>query len=517
MTYLDPDRTYDVDAVSGSFMMLSREVLERVGGLDESFFMYGEDLDYCYRVLQAGYKVYYVHATQIIHFKGESTKRSEVDEIRVFYDAMRIFVRKHFSHSLLLTMFLSIGISIRAAAAFLGRASRAIAVALVDLLLALCAMLAGEFLRYGNLFTLPAYAYPVVWLVPPFVVVSAIALTGGYSTHRFSVARSGIGVLISYVLISATVFFAKEFAFSRFVVVIAGALSMAVIPGWRLIMRIAGRAGTTRRSGKILFGRRTVIVGTGPSAQAVLRKLRARVDDGYEVVGFVSTNRREVGERLSGLDIVGSIDNVAKVINDRNVTEVIFSTDGLSFTDILTVIGRSRSRGVNFRLVPNSLEAIIGKASIDELDAIPLVEIEYNIHKPIHRFSKRLFDIVLSLILLVTVYPFVALRSSLRPTASQESGERSWVHLLPQVVKGKLSFVGLPISPLSESRVANHSVALNGQVSYLGPQGLTGLVQIHRHEGLEPDEIEQFKLYYARNQSLTLDLEILMKSVVGGR
>lgn len=77
-------------------MFLRREVYEKIGGLDETFFMYGEDLDYCYRVKKAGFKVYYVHSTKIIHFKGESTKRSNIDELKHFYDAMRLFVRKHF-------------------------------------------------------------------------------------------------------------------------------------------------------------------------------------------------------------------------------------------------------------------------------------------------------------------------------------------------------------------------------------------------------------------------------------
>ncbi|MBI3578172.1 MAG: glycosyltransferase family 2 protein, partial [Ignavibacteriales bacterium] len=79
LTYLSPDETYEIDAVSGSFMMLRREAYEQVGGLDEDFFMYGEDLDWCYRIQKAGWKNYYVHSTKIIHYKGESTKRSNLD------------------------------------------------------------------------------------------------------------------------------------------------------------------------------------------------------------------------------------------------------------------------------------------------------------------------------------------------------------------------------------------------------------------------------------------------------
>ena len=76
LTYLDENKSYEVDAISGSFMMMRKEVYEKVGGFDEQFFMYGEDLDLCYRIQKAGFKVFYVHSTQIIHYKGESTKRS---------------------------------------------------------------------------------------------------------------------------------------------------------------------------------------------------------------------------------------------------------------------------------------------------------------------------------------------------------------------------------------------------------------------------------------------------------
>ena len=67
LTYLDENRIHEVDAVSGSFMMIKRDAYEKVGGFDDQFFMYGEDLDLCYRVQKAGFKVYYVPDTQIIH------------------------------------------------------------------------------------------------------------------------------------------------------------------------------------------------------------------------------------------------------------------------------------------------------------------------------------------------------------------------------------------------------------------------------------------------------------------
>ena len=121
LTYLDIDRTYEVDAISGSFMMIRREVYEKVGGFDEHFFMYGEDLDLSYRIKQAGYKVFYVHTTQIIHYKGESTRRSSLDETKVFYEAMHLFVKKHFSSSFIIEVILRAAIVVRSILAFLGK------------------------------------------------------------------------------------------------------------------------------------------------------------------------------------------------------------------------------------------------------------------------------------------------------------------------------------------------------------------------------------------------------------
>lgn len=135
LTYLSPDETYEIDAVSGSFMMVRREVYKQVGGLDEAFFMYGEDLDWCYRIQQAGWKNYYVHSTKLIHYKGESTKRSNLDEIRTFYEAMHLFVRKHLSRSHFFALFLRLAISVSSRLAMLKAFLKPLRFALIDIIL----------------------------------------------------------------------------------------------------------------------------------------------------------------------------------------------------------------------------------------------------------------------------------------------------------------------------------------------------------------------------------------------
>ena len=94
--HLNENNDHSVDVLAGAFMMLKREVLEKTGGFDEAFFMYGEDVDLSYRIQQAGFRNYYFAGTPIIHFKGESTRKGSMNYVRMFYNAMSIFVTKHY-------------------------------------------------------------------------------------------------------------------------------------------------------------------------------------------------------------------------------------------------------------------------------------------------------------------------------------------------------------------------------------------------------------------------------------
>ncbi len=98
MRYLDPAETADIEIVSGAFMFCSQEALNQCGGFDETFFMYGEDIDLSYRFLKAGFRNRYV-PTSILHYKGESTHKNSYRYVHVFYQAMLIFFRKHFPAS----------------------------------------------------------------------------------------------------------------------------------------------------------------------------------------------------------------------------------------------------------------------------------------------------------------------------------------------------------------------------------------------------------------------------------
>jgi len=113
LLYLDPDITHEVDVLQGACMMVRCEVYDQIGGFDEAFFMYGEDIDWCHRILQAGWKIIYSPTAIITHFRGESTRRSSIDRDKAFYGAMRIYAHKHFTgrYSILTLTMVDLGIT----------------------------------------------------------------------------------------------------------------------------------------------------------------------------------------------------------------------------------------------------------------------------------------------------------------------------------------------------------------------------------------------------------------------
>ena len=97
MSHLSWDEPGRIEVISGAFCLLRRKGLDQIGLLDEDFFMYGEDIDLSFRLLKGGWENWYIPA-DIVHFKGESTQKSTFRYVHVFYQAMLIFFRKHYSH-----------------------------------------------------------------------------------------------------------------------------------------------------------------------------------------------------------------------------------------------------------------------------------------------------------------------------------------------------------------------------------------------------------------------------------
>ncbi len=494
LTYLDENKTYPVDAISGSFMFFRREVYEKTSGFDEEFFMYGEDLDFCFRVKEAGYKIYYYPETEIIHYKGESTKRSSIDETKIFYQAMGLFVEKHFSSSWLVKILLKIAILFRESLAFANKNKLAIFSVVIDFVMFMVLLYAAEqiYKFRPNWNGFHTETKPLIYILPALFQIIISSLYGVYRRDSLSISRTILSLFIGLVFISASTFFLKQYAFSRAVVLITYILVFLGFTSWRIILKLFFKVGLESSFTR----KRTLIVGTSKSARNLLQKLKSNIQIRDHVLGFISLEMKEVGDNIEGTPVLGSVKNIDKIIKDKNIEKVIFTSDEIPFTQIFNIVARLHKENISLLIAGGELDYIVGKSAVTLLEDISLMKINYNISSGFHRFYKRIFDLAIATPVLMLIYPFVFLLAK-----AKKSEFFHFVLGMPSVFIGKKSIVG-PIESNNENNL------------YLGKPGLTGYWFTENIDRNDNDEITKLNLFYAKNQNIWLDLDILGKSIL---
>lgn len=321
LTYLDENKTYEVDAISGAFMMMKKDVYEKVGGFDPQFFMYGEDLDLCYRIQKAGFKVYYVHNTQIIHYKGESTKRSSMDETKVFYDAMHLFVKKHFSSSFLVEIILQFAIALRKTLAFVN-VHRLIFIAVIMdfLFFNLSLLFAAKFYHSEHWKGFPDYSEYIVYSIPAFIQVLIGFVTRSYKRDSLSVLRMFYSIFIGFFVLSSVTYFFKQYAYSRAVLIITYLILFIAFPLWRMLFKLLFKLGRTENFHKF----KTLIVGTDRDSVELAKRVKSKSTAVHTISGLIGITRKRIGEKIEDFEVIGSLDNIKKIIKEEKVNEVIF-------------------------------------------------------------------------------------------------------------------------------------------------------------------------------------------------
>ncbi|NCA20930.1 MAG: glycosyltransferase, partial [Crocinitomicaceae bacterium] len=220
--YLSEFETNKVDVLSGAFMMLRSEMLDKVGLLDEMFFMYGEDIDLSYRIKLGGYENYYFAGTKIIHYKGESTKKSSVNYVFIFYKAMILFAKKHFSdkNAKLFSLAINLAIYFRASIAIANRFVSKVTLPFFDYVVYLSGLIALtnqwrmkdiHFPHFAYWAIIPIYA--LVWLISS-IFFGVYDKGASKSTIIKSTIIGTIGILTLYAL------FPKDWQFSRLYILI---------------------------------------------------------------------------------------------------------------------------------------------------------------------------------------------------------------------------------------------------------------------------------------------------------
>jgi hypothetical protein len=489
LTYLDENQSYEVDAISGAFMFMRSEVYESVDGFDPQFFMYGEDLDLCYRVQKAGYKVYYVHSTEIIHYKGESTKRSSIDETQIFYDAMNLFVKKHFSTYYLVEFILRFAIVVRKLITFLNVYKIIIGSILLDFTLFVVAVLIAENIYLvSNYHGFPESVKPMIYLFPAVIQVIISGLSGAYSKNTIASLKSIGGLLFGFLFITSLTFFFKQFAFSRAVILIAYFLALIFYSAWRIIIKFFFKVG-------IAIGKRnerTLIVGTSKASIDLADKIKNSIEEISNVVGLITKSKKEINKSYNGYRVIGSYDIIGKVIDEEKIDKLILSSTDLSFNEIFTIVAQCQGKNIELKVAGSNQEFLVSKSAVTMLDDIPLVDINYNISSASYMFSKLILDYLIAIPSIIFIFPFVILFYKI---TGKSSDFINLIMQLPEVLLRKKSLVG--------PKTGNKSLNL-----YLGKPGLTGLWYIEKYDNRHKD-LSKLDIYYAKNSNVWLDLEII--------
>ena len=493
LTYLDENETYEVDAVSGAFMMIRREVYDKIGGFDPIFFMYGEDLDLCYRTQKEGYKVFYVHSTEIIHYKGESTKRSTLDETNVFYKAMQLFVKKHLSSSIIVQLVLRLAIVLRKIFAFANLYKLVIVPVFLDLLFFILSIRWAESI-YSNerWIGFPESVLPGVYIFPAIFQVAVSLLSGAYKKNTLSVLRILSSLLLGFVLLAFITFFLKQYAFSRAVLLISYIIVVVLFTVWRIVSKLIFKFGLSDVARKT----RTLLVGFGDSAETAASKLRANINSYQNLIGLVELSKIDIGKKIGPLEIIGTLDTLKRVIIEKRIDEVIFNADSIGYEKMFASIADCQGTNVEFLVTGHGLDFMVGKSIVTMFDDMSLLKINYNISSPLYRLTKNVFDLIFSFILTVTLYPIVAI---MRFIFRLKGNLSQMIMEIPKVLIFKKSFVG----PQENSEPKD---------LFLGRSGITGLWFVEDLTNKTSEDVKKLNIFYAKNYNIWLDLEILGKT-----
>lgn len=403
--HLPEDQNAEVDVHCGAWMMVRKSILDQLGGFDEAYFMYGEDIDLSYRIQKAGWQNHYLATSPIIHYKGESTKHATWKYVKTFHEAMDIFARTHFAgRATAFSALIRFGIYAKATSSVLQRWAAVLLPLLFDLVLGyILAESATSYWERSHRYV-EGGTYPSAyrWLVLPaytaiwFAVHTALG--GARGTLRrwlSSGALATLALLVGYALLPL------DWRFSRALVLISALLFATASMTTRLIRLALGlRSRGMLRSGTVHLGR----------PRQSLEPSSVDIDLPWD-------------EHLqSGLNVF------------RPAILAIHPDSGISFQQAVDLMVAQRGRGIRFRMVypqwtlGSDDRRLASDAAIPELD------------KPLVRRSRALLHAAITLLI-----------TALSPLLILHPRGRHLVLALPAVWSGRKSWVGycIPANGLS--------------------------------------------------------------------
>ncbi len=485
--YLDKDQTHQVEVLSGAFMMLRRAALDKTGLLDEAFFMYGEDIDLSYRITQAGYKNYYYPGTRIIHYKGESTKKASLNYVFIFYQAMIIFARKHFSgkHATLFRLLIHLAIYFRAGVAIARRTFTRMLYPLLD-----------ATLLWGGLYLIKEYwashvrfgvgtDYPselMFLVVPAYILVWLLAMffSGVYDKPLvINKVWKGMGagtlvILVVYALLPETA------RFSRALIILGFLYASLALPFYRYLLSLTGSSAFAIDSSR---QRRFAVIGHPDEAERVANIVRRSHPDAA-FVGLVSIHNTE--ERKG---VLGHLGQLSEIIAVYQIQELIFCLRDIEARQIIDLMTTPFPGNPEFKIAPPESAFLVGSSSIAGIDELQSLHFNTIAAKG-NRRNKRFLDILISVGLL-GASPLIL------PWQREPGG---FIRNCFRVLLGRKSWVGYHTAPSGDTNQQLPAIK-NG---VLGP---ADAIKLHIDD---QQMLQGLNLLYARDYKIITDIRIIL-------
>ncbi len=484
MGHLSYEQTNKVDILAGAYMLLRKECLDKCGLLDETFFMYGEDIDLSYRITLAGYDNYYFADTQIIHYKGESTKKGSLNYVYTFYNAMDIFAKKHLK-TRSLSFLLKLAIWFRASLAMAKRIFKNAIIPLIDFVCLYISFFYLEKFWATTYWNDPNY-YPISYIIMVLPIYALIIqffvyIFGGYE-KKFKPYKLLYGVFTG--MIALLVFYSllpSEERYSRAMVIMCSFLSFFILWIIRKIKQfLLFKAGKTENE----YANKYLIIGEKEESQRVANLLK-QTNLTPEFIGMVAPKENEDRSYF-----LGNLSQLEEIIRIYKIGEIIFCAKDLSQSTIIKTMSKLNDSKVKFTIVPEVSNFIIGSNSISTPADAYVISVNV-ISSEENRRKKRLLDFVFSLLFLLFTWVLVFFYK--RPLRAIKN------NIL--VFCAKKTFVGY-----------NY---LDGKYNDL-PKIKASVLSVTdniKNISLQEETIHRLNLLYARNYSTKTDVETIIKNI----
>lgn len=445
--HLSKNENHEVDVLAGAYMMVRRHVLDEIGSFDESFFMYGEDVDLSYRIQQAGYKNFYLAETTIIHFKGESTKRGSLNYVRMFYQAMNIFVRKHYGgvKAGVFTFSIQAAIFVRAVISIIFKLVRWVGIPVIDAAIILLSFFLVKELWVAYIRT--EVIYPDELLLISFPLYSFVYLAAAYYAGLYDrfyktnhLVRSTLVATVTLLVIYALL--PEELRFSRGMVLFGAFLAFLLMWLQRNIML---KAGILQKPADAAKHPHILVAATDWEFTQVVNFLQ-RKGIHKKIIGRVGINGKE-GNTVAHLD---GVQSMAAVLHAK---DLLFCVSTLSYKKVIDFIERERA-SLKYRFHACGSCSIVGSDTSSQSGEILSSQVDFAIEKASNKRLKRLVDVVLAIIFLLS-FPIHILLVN-RPL-------QFLINCL-KVLAGRKTWIGYSMEKASVPKIRDGVIGPNGKI-----------------------------------------------------